>query len=195
MSRLGKLLADNEAEYRTMIAGLSRNDLVAHLRHALDQAIKTKVENPFHSVARVKQLLVADPALALTFDFDPRTLHNAIAQCINAGIILPPACTRLLAKGVAEPKSLHRTKGKTHQFLHHEIWRLCLFLKECRHMQLASGEKKPTRASSADTAFGLIAEAAKGLRRKTNLSEGQVRDIYYERAEYYERLGAYREIT
>ena len=175
MSRLGKLLADNEAEYRTMIAGLSRNDLVAHLRHALDQAIKTKVENPFHSVARVKQLLVADPALALTFDFDPRTLHNAIAQCINAGIILPPACTRLLAKGVAEPKSLHRTKGKTHQFLHHEIWRLCLFLKECRHMQLASGEKKPTRASSADTAFGLIAEAAKGLRRKTNLGSGPIK--------------------
>lgn len=72
MSRLGNLLADNEAEYRAMIAGLSRNDLVAHLRQELGKAIKTKVENPFHSVARVKQLLVADPALALAFDFDPR---------------------------------------------------------------------------------------------------------------------------
>lgn len=189
MSRLGNLLADNEVEYRAMIAGLSRNDLVAHLRHALDEAIKKKVENPFFNVSVVKYLLLTDPAGALSFDLDPLTLHKAIAQCINKGIKLPHACTLRLAKGVAEPHTLRRKKRKTHEFFHHEIWRLCLVLKEYRQMQLAFGESKPTRSSSVDTAFGLIAEAAKGLRLTTNLSEGQVRDIYYERET------AYREIT
>jgi hypothetical protein len=131
--------------------------------------------------------LVNDPDLALGFDFDPLTLHNAIALCINEGFELPHECTLRLAKGVAEPDSLRRKKGKTHEVLHHEIWRLCLVLKEYRQMQLASGESKPTRSSNVDTAFGLIAKAAKGLRAKTNLSEGQVRDIYYERETAYRK--------
>ena len=185
MSRLGNLLAAYEAEYRVMIAGLSGNDLVAHLRHALCGALQTQFENPFLDVAVVKNMLLDDPALAMGLDFDPRTLHNAIAQCINESIELPHACTFRLAKGVAEPQSLRRKKGKTHQVLHHEIWRLCLALKEYRQIPLASGESKPTRSSSVDTAFGLIAEAAKGLRTTTNLSEGQVRDIYYEREKAY----------
>jgi hypothetical protein len=187
-SRLTKLLAAELEKDRAKIAGLSRDDLVAHLRDELRDVIQMKVENPFFNVAYVRHLLLANPTRTLSLDLDPRTLHMAIAQCINKGIKLPRACTLRLAKGVAEPKSLHRKKGKTHDFLHHEIWRLCLVLKEYRQMQLGSGESKPTRSSSVDTAFGLIAEAAKGLRATTNLSEGQVRDIYYERETAYREI-------
>lgn len=188
MSRLGNLLAANQAEYGAMIASINRSDLVEHLRHALRQSL-TPVKKRFISVSFAKQILLDDPVLTLRSDIDPRNLHKAIAQCINEGIELPHACTLRLAKGVAEPHTLRRKKRKTHEFFHHEIWRLCLVLKEYRQMQLAFGESKPTRSSSVDTAFGLIAEAAKGLRSTTKLSEGQVRDIYYEREM------AYREIT
>lgn len=188
MSRLGNLLAAHQAEYGAMIAGLSRNDLIDHLGEVLGKAMDAQLENPFRDEVVLMRMLANDPDLAMGSDFDPLTLHNAIAHCINLGFELPHACTLRLAKGVAEPESLRRKKGKTHQVLHHEIWRLCLVLKEYRQMQLGSGESKPTRSSNVDTAFGLIAKAAKGLRTTTNLSEGQVRDIYYEREMAYRKI-------
>lgn len=187
MSPLADRLAARQAEYGAKIAALSRSDLIDHMRHVLRQAqALPQIDTPFRDVAVVKRLLIEDPTIVLRCAIDSKTLHQAIAQCITEGVELPPACTLILARGVAEPQSLRRKKGTTHAAFHHEIWRLCRVLKEYRQIPLTSGESKPTRSLTKDTAFGLLAEAAGGLR---NLTEAQVRDIFYER----ER--AYREIT
>jgi hypothetical protein len=188
MLPLADRLVARQSEYGAKIAELSRSDLVDHLRHVLRQALKTPPENPFRNVAVIKSLLIEDASFALVCGFDPRTLHHAIAQCIIEGVELPGECVRFLAQGVAEPQSLRRKKGKTHQALHHEIWRLCRALKEYRQIPLASGESKPTRSDTGDTAFGLLAEAAKNLRKTSNLSKGQVRDIFYEREKAYREM-------
>ena len=173
MSPLAERLKLRQAEFGRRLAALSREDLIEFLEGELRQALDFKPDNPLQDVAVVKRLLMEDAADLEDYAFDSKTLHEAIAQCIHEGVTLPYAFTKTLAQGVAEPKTLKRKKGKTHQAFHHEIWRLSRLLKEYRRIPLTSGESKPAQAEKGGTAFGLLAEA-------TLLSQVQIHDIYYE---------------
>ena len=180
MSPLAERLKLRQAEFGKRLAALSQEDLIEFLERALGQALDFKLHNPLQEVAIVERLLMEDAAGLEGFVFDHKTLHEAIARCIRDGVMLPHAFIQILARGVAEPQTLKRKKGNTRQAFHHEIWRLCRFLKEYRQIPLTSGESKPTRAEKGDTAFGLLAEASVGIRKAYSLTTAQIRDIYYE---------------
>jgi hypothetical protein len=124
MSRVADRLKLRQAEYGKKLADLSRSDLIDYLKLALSQT-QIQFVKPARDVTFIKRLLIEDAASCKDLPFDPQALHQAIAQCINEGVELPPAFTQILARGVAEPQSLRRKKGNTHEALHHEIWRLC----------------------------------------------------------------------
>ena len=184
MSPLADRLKQRQAEYGIRFAASSRAELLIHLHNSLAEAHE-KQGNPAARVEYVKQLLSDDAHAALVLGLDPRALHVVIAKCILEGINLPHECMFELARGVVEPQTLKRKKGKTHELLHHEIWRLCRVLKEYRQIPLTSGESKPTQPEKGDTACGLLAEAAKGIRTGSGLSEDHIRQVYYERNKLY----------
>lgn len=183
MSPLADRLTRRQGEYGEQLAAASRSDLIGYLRLALCQALP-QITPPARDVTVIKRLLIEDAAGCENLPFDPQALHQAIAQCICEGIELPPAFTLILAHGVAEPQSLRRKKGKTHEALHHEIWRLCRLLAEYRGIPIYVNESK-RHESAANTACGLLAEAARDIRTKSRLSEDHIRQIYYDRRKLY----------
>lgn len=183
MSRLADRLKLRQAEYGKKLADLSRSDLIDYLKLALSQA-QIQFVKPARDVTFIKRLLIEDAASCKDLPFDPQALRQAIAQCINEGVELPPAFTQILARGVAEPQSLRRKKGNTHEALHHEIWRLCKALTEYRGISISVNESK-RQDTNCNTACGLLAEAAMGLRPGSGLTEDHIRQIYYDRKKQY----------
>lgn len=183
MSPLADRLKQRQAEYGKQLAAATRSDLICYLKLALSQAL-LPITPHARDVTFIKRLLIEDAASCEHLSFDPQALHQAIAQCLCDGVELPAAFTLILAQGVAEPQSLRRKKGKTHEALHHEIWRLCRLLAEYRSVPIYVNESK-RHGSAPNTACGLLAEAARDIRTTSRLSEDHIRQIYYDRRKLY----------